>query len=115
MMPTRRGRLATRVQVLAYVEAYADAHDLRRLVELNTEVARIDALPLDTGDQADGAGAGDGPGAGGAERPPWGQRWRVLTRPAGGGEGAEGEVVREFDSVAVCVGHHSDPILPEVR
>jgi hypothetical protein len=100
--------------VLAFLEAYADRFDLRRHVRCSTAVVRVDPIhPPQTSHHLDSGGDANGDEAA-ARPPPWGVRWRVATRAVGAGGQAAEEEVHEFDAVTVCVGHHSDPVVPQI-
>lgn len=94
-------------QILAYLEAFADAFDLRRLLRLGVRVAHVLQLrddPPPSGSETHGAASGDAGRAGsGAESHSCaanpqtqsgagGRRWRVLIAAADAQDSAPGQV-----------------------
>ncbi|XP_014676296.1 PREDICTED: flavin-containing monooxygenase FMO GS-OX4-like [Priapulus caudatus] len=85
-------------EVQDYIFAYADHFNLRKHVQLNTDVTsvkRITPNPVSSGD------AHQSP-----NRPQWSVRTTALQ-----GEGSEEKV---FDAVLVCSGHFSVPQYPDI-
>ncbi|KAJ1723121.1 monooxygenase [Coemansia erecta] len=85
--PPSTPEFPSRHEVQAYVRAYADTYDLRRLVQLNTEVTNIRY----TGGQ-------------------WRCRVRRLENPT-----AIVEETLTFDALVVCSGRVSHPYIPDVK
>ena len=121
-------RFCGHAEVRAYLAAFADHYGLRDVVRLDTEVVSVrpvDAAGVGQGGTNDGGRAsaaaagirtGEGADAAGTDRAAWGPRWRVISAPAGAGEGARaaGRDEREeiYDAVVVCNGHYSEPRVP---
>jgi hypothetical protein len=71
-------------QMLEYLNAYADHHDLRRRIRLSTRVTRIEPADVEAG------------------------TWRIFWESANGEHGE-----RTFAGVVVCNGHHWASRMPE--
>ena len=122
-------------QVEAYLQAFAEAYDLERLVRCRTRVTRVEPLTVDSAaaSSAHGAAAvanGGGPANDGAGSvasgagPTARHQWRVVSEavpddpwlspvtvpppPDAAGSGD----TEEFGAVVVCNGHYSEPRLP---
>ena len=123
-----------RLQVEAYLLAFAEAYGLERFVQCRTRVTRVEPLAavIASGIAHGATSPGDGmqtatnsaaPAANGSG-PAAGRRWRVTHEPvadesqlspvtvvAANGAANRSEA-EDFEAVVVCNGHYSEPRLP---
>ena len=101
----------------AYLDAFADAFDLKRLVRFHTRVLEAEpvatdvSLPEETSESSDAH--------------PARHQWRLTSEPlppatdaspAASADGASGGSTTElFDGLVVCNGHYSEPRLPPAK
>ena len=102
----------------AYLAAFADAFDLKKLVRFSTTVLRAEPMPW-----ADAAVFGDVTDADGAA-PALNFRWRLTSAPVQhedatsalpNSQGMSASTVEVFDSLVVCNGHYTEPRLPHAE
>jgi hypothetical protein len=116
--------LALLLQVLRYLQAFADHHHLQELIRFNCQVLSVQpAPPTQQQQQPAVAAAAGAPDSSTAADIPW-QRWVVQWQqlpptpipPATTTAAAAGGVTytEQFDAVLVCNGHYSEPQLPQL-
>ncbi|XP_068128224.1 uncharacterized protein [Hyperolius riggenbachi] len=78
-------------EVLRYLEDYADHFSIRPHIKFNTRVVSVSPVAVE----------GEGETV----------SWRVTSDT----QGDDDPVTEEFDAVMVCVGHYSQPLMPEIE
>lgn len=114
MLPTKPACARAALQVLSYLQLFADRHALHQHIQYNAQV--VSATPLSTAqhaadssshDSSSTSGTGNNIGSNPA--------WRVSSVQLGAdGQPCGQQQQQVFDAVVVCSGQYSDPNLPEV-
>lgn len=103
------------LQVLSYLQLFADRHALHQHIQYNTQV--VSATPLSTAQHAaDGSSHDSSSTAGTGDKIGSNPVWRVSSVQLGADRqpGCGQQQQQVFDAVVVCSGQYSDPNLPEV-
>jgi hypothetical protein len=110
------------LQVLRYLQAFAEHYHLQELIQFNCQVLTVQPAPAEPPPAAAAAVAAGAPDGSTAAGMPW-QRWVVQWRqlpltpvpPTAAAAAVAGVTHTEhFDAVLVCNGHYSEPQVPQL-
>ena len=107
-------------EVRAYLDAYADHHDIRKRVRLRTRVVAVTPARSESPKSENASPRTSPKDEDEDERAyveKWGPRWCVATEPVETTRKEEGKTKEDgeesvFDAVVVCNGHYSEPRVP---
>ena len=107
-------------EVRAYLDAYADHHDIRKRVRLRTRVVAVTPTRSESPKSENASPRTSPKDEDEDERAyveKWGPRWCVATEPVETTRKEEGKTKEDgeesvFDAVVVCNGHYSEPRVP---